>query len=82
MYIKELLNASASIVDLISDGHLVVIQSGGPDQRFVDSILACLTQMLLDPHYRTIDGFCILLRKDWFFEGYVCLLLCCSCSAD
>src|SRR5690348_16864501 len=70
MYVKEMLTASATIVDLLVDGHLVVIQSGGPDQRFLDSILACIVQMLLDPYYRTIDGFCTLLRKDWFFEGY------------
>jgi hypothetical protein len=70
-----LLNAAGSVVDLLVDGHLVVIQSGGPDQRFLDSILACLTQMLLDPHYRTIDGFCTLLRKDWFFEGYRLVIL-------
>jgi hypothetical protein len=42
--------------------------------RCVDSIIACLLLLSMDPYYRTIAGFCELLRKEWFLEGYrLCL---------
>jgi hypothetical protein len=66
-----MLQISASMIDLIKNNFLVVIQSGGPNQRFIDSILSCIVQVILDPFSRTIEGFCTLLRKDWFLEGYI-----------
>lgn len=44
----------------------------------VDSILSCLVQISLDPHFRKIEGFLQLLRKDWFLEGYGLLPSICS----
>lgn len=38
--------------------------------HFVDASVACLVQVLLDKECRTITGFCRLLRKEWFGEGY------------
>ena len=42
--------------------NVVVHCSDGWDRT---SQLAALTQLLLDPYYRTLEGFIVLVEKDW-----------------
>eukprot|EP01127_Copromyxa_protea_P021081 TRINITY_DN7159_c0_g1_i1.p1 TRINITY_DN7159_c0_g1~~TRINITY_DN7159_c0_g1_i1.p1 ORF type:complete len:2707 (+),score=519.17 TRINITY_DN7159_c0_g1_i1:787-8121(+) len=60
------------IVERIEEGQWIVIQ-GAEDSKYMDSLVACLVQLMLDPHYRTTVGFLKLLCKDWFGEGTVSL---------
>lgn len=42
-------------------------------QSYESTIVPCisaLTQLILDPYYRTIEGFCILIEKDFIYYGH------------
>ena len=39
-------------------------------QANVDAAVASLAQLMLDPHYRTINGFIELVEKEWLAFGY------------
>ena len=52
----------------LSDNNSVLIHcSDGWDRT---SQLSALTQILLDPFYRTINGFAVLIEKDWLSFGH------------
>lgn len=53
------------------EGRWVALQDAGPDHKYTDSIIACIVQVIVDPATRNVEGFCKLLRKDWFQEGVV-----------
>lgn len=49
-----------------------MLQNGGIKLGNTDCVLACLVQILIDPHYRTISGFVSLIVKDFFiFSGKI-----------
>jgi len=51
------------------NGRSVVIQSGdGHD--FDELLLSSLCQLFLDPYYRTLTGFQVLIQKEWVQFGY------------
>ena len=59
---------------IITDGHSILIHcSDGWDRT---PQLSALTQILIDPYYRTIRGFAILVEKDWCGFGHQFALRC------
>lgn len=47
-----------------------MIQDGGPGYETADTILAALVQVLVDPYFRTVQGFLSLIVKEWFLYRY------------
>ncbi|TAQ87853.1 hypothetical protein B7494_g3817 [Chlorociboria aeruginascens] len=52
----------------IQHSHVLIHCSDGWDRT---SQLSALAQLLLDPYYRTIDGFIVLVEKDWLAFGHM-----------
>jgi hypothetical protein len=56
------------VVSVINSGSNVLVHcSDGWDRT---PQITSLAQLLLDPHYRTIEGFAILIEKDWCSFGH------------
>lgn len=80
--VRALLCDATSIVSDITIGKCVLLRvslplfsplmfkNAGTINFLADASLACLVNVLLDKECRTIVGFCQLLRKEWFGEGY------------
>ncbi len=41
-----------------------MIELGGPGYE-TDSTLSSLVQIIIDPYYRTLEGFAVLLDREW-----------------
>lgn len=67
--IKNLLQLSGTIVDLI-DLHEANVNISFEDGRDVTCQVSALSQLCLDPYYRTIDGFRVLIEKEWLAFGH------------
>lgn len=52
----------------VSAAHVLIHCSDGWDRT---SQLSALSQIMLDPYFRTIDGFVILVEKDWLSFGHM-----------
>lgn len=71
--ISTILSSSKSAVDSIKNGKVVLIHcSDGWDRT---PQLICLTEILIDPYYRTIEvlfqqGFIVLIEKDFLSFGH------------
>ena len=52
----------------IQHSHVVIHCSDGWDRT---SQLSALSQLCLDPYYRTLDGFIVLIEKDWLSFGHM-----------
>jgi myotubularin-related protein 6/7/8 len=69
-HITGLLDGAALIARQvgIQHSHVLIHCSDGWDRT---SQLSALAQLLLDPYYRTIDGFIVLIEKDWLAFGHM-----------
>lgn len=69
-HITGLLDGSALIARQvgIQHSHVLIHCSDGWDRT---SQLSALSQLMLDPYYRTIDGFIVLVEKDWLAFGHM-----------
>lgn len=67
-HIKAILDTSVFITNAIADGISVLVHcSDGWDRTAQTCSLACL---LLDPYYRTLQGFQALIEKEWLAFGH------------
>jgi hypothetical protein len=69
-HIGGILDGSAIIARQvgIQHSHVLIHCSDGWDRT---SQLSALGQLMLDPYYRTIDGFIVLVEKDWLAFGHM-----------
>ncbi|KAI9891369.1 MAG: hypothetical protein M1814_002882 [Vezdaea aestivalis] len=68
-YISILLDGADLIARTVGLGHshVVIHCSDGWDRT---SQLAALSQLSLDPYFRTLEGFIVLIEKDWLSFGH------------
>ncbi|CAK7198195.1 phosphatidylinositol-3-phosphatase ymr1 [Sporothrix eucalyptigena] len=69
-HIRGILTGSQTIARQVgvSAAHVLIHCSDGWDRT---SQLSGLSQIMLDPYFRTIDGFIILVEKDWLSFGHM-----------
>lgn len=67
---RVILKSAALIVDLVEKKSCSVVThcSDGWDRT---SQIVALAELLLDPYYRSIRGFEILLEKEWLSFGHI-----------
>eukprot|EP01130_Rhizamoeba_saxonica_P011917 TRINITY_DN4975_c0_g1_i3.p1 TRINITY_DN4975_c0_g1~~TRINITY_DN4975_c0_g1_i3.p1 ORF type:complete len:737 (-),score=116.64 TRINITY_DN4975_c0_g1_i3:216-2426(-) len=67
-HVFKILNASYTVANEVNSGVSVLVHcSDGWDRT---SQLCSTAQLLLDPFYRTIEGFGILIQKEWLQFGH------------
>lgn len=67
-HIRLILEGALTIVDKIESGHPVLVHcSDGWDRT---AQLTSLSMLLLDKYYRTIEGFEVLIEKEWVSFGH------------
>jgi len=54
------------VIEICSNNSGSIILQSHPDEWYSIVIVQSLIQLILDPYYRTISGFCVLLQKEWF----------------
>eukprot|EP00053_Salpingoeca_punica_P016132 m.150799 g.150799 ORF g.150799 m.150799 type:complete len:602 (+) comp16889_c0_seq3:270-2075(+) len=65
---KIILSGACRVADLIKQGVSVIIHcSDGWDRT---AQLSCLAMLMLDPYYRTIAGFEVLIEQEWLSFGH------------
>jgi len=52
----------------LKDSNVLVHCSDGWDRT---SQMVTLAQLMIDPYYRTINGFIVLIEKDWISFGHM-----------
>eukprot|EP01113_Clastostelium_recurvatum_P033807 TRINITY_DN4513_c0_g1_i3.p1 TRINITY_DN4513_c0_g1~~TRINITY_DN4513_c0_g1_i3.p1 ORF type:complete len:1056 (-),score=197.17 TRINITY_DN4513_c0_g1_i3:173-3340(-) len=67
-YIRAVLVASVDVATYMAEGHSVMIHcSDGWDRT---AQITSLAQIMLDPYYRSMKGFAVLVEKEWVSFGH------------
>jgi len=67
-HVKIILDGTIQIVELVEKGGAVLVHcSDGWDRT---AQLCGLASLILDPYYRTIDGFIVSIEKEWLQVGH------------
>ncbi len=69
-HLRSILSASQYVVTVMERERVSVLThcSDGWDRT---SQVTCLAQLMLDPYFRTIEGFAVLLEKEWLAFGHM-----------
>eukprot|EP01125_Pyxidicula_operculata_P017251 TRINITY_DN603_c0_g1_i1.p1 TRINITY_DN603_c0_g1~~TRINITY_DN603_c0_g1_i1.p1 ORF type:complete len:2599 (-),score=583.24 TRINITY_DN603_c0_g1_i1:6794-14590(-) len=67
--VSSFLKKSNEIANHLKQKNSVLVQSAGAGYEN-EMVLTSLTQILCDPYYRTIQGFCFLIDKEWIKPGF------------
>lgn len=67
-YVSACLSKSVQAANILMRDTTVVLQE--TDGRDTCCIVTCLTQLLLDPYFRTIHGFQSLVQREWVIMGH------------
>ncbi|KAI9024070.1 Myotubularin-like phosphatase domain-containing protein [Hyaloraphidium curvatum] len=80
-HIRNILDATLTIVQSVHlfNSHVLVHCSDGWDRT---SQLASLAMLCLDPYYRTMEGFAVLVEKEWVSFGHKFAIRCGHLSRD
>lgn len=69
LYVSLCLKYSTEISILMkNDGETIVLQE--TNGRDMCCVISCLVQLLLDPYWRTLNGFQTLIQKEWIALGH------------
>ena len=66
-YISDILKASIEISNSLFSNNILIHCSDGWDRT---PQLCSLVQIIIDPYFRTIEGFAVLIEKDWISFGH------------
>eukprot|EP01127_Copromyxa_protea_P004781 TRINITY_DN14606_c0_g1_i1.p1 TRINITY_DN14606_c0_g1~~TRINITY_DN14606_c0_g1_i1.p1 ORF type:complete len:673 (-),score=116.17 TRINITY_DN14606_c0_g1_i1:149-2167(-) len=67
-YTRLILNAATRIRDLVTAGGSCFVHCSDGWDRTAQAV--SLSQLMLDPYYRTLNGFIILIEKEWCSFGH------------
>lgn len=67
-YIAAILIGVSTAIEKLDEGESVLLNCSEGWDKTVQ--LSSLTQMCMDPYYRTLQGFCCLIEKDWCQFGH------------
>lgn len=68
LYVSQVLSKSLYAAEQLKDGVTVVLQEG--EGQDMCCVISSLTQLILDCHWRTINGFQSLIQKEWVSLGH------------
>lgn len=74
-HLSSIVRGALRAAHFVNEGQPVLVHcSDGWDRT---SQITALSQLLLDPYYRTVDGFAALIEKDWLGFGHMFETRCC-----
>lgn len=66
--IKTLLDVANMLCERMDDGSSVMVAL--EDGWDLTAQVVALAELMMDPYYRTIEGFCVLIEREWLSMGH------------